>query len=250
MDEMVNLTVQMPLSEQDLRALKHTRGRRRLRDVEAKCPPGVLLKLNKDYGDYGVLEISGPAEKVQMAQKRVEECTGPIKELSSAVWYELLRTRKGFGALNLIQKLTGCRLHLERNASQVRLLGSAHAAAWASALIGNLEEMCVEARVPAELLSIKPDQKLLSRIACQTSVTLCFQESELCVMGFRAAVHNAMAEMQRLVRLARFGANLSDLVDVDFPSNSMEQEVQNLAPLLPLAHEWASCPHFNPVKSS
>lgn len=132
----------------------------------------------------------------------------------------------------------------------MRLLGSAHAAAWASALIGNLEEMCVEARVPAELLSIKPDQKLLSRIACQTSVTLCFQESELCVMGFRAAVHNAMAEMQRLVRLARSGANLSDLVDVDFPSNSMEQEVQNLAPLLPLAHEWASCPHFNPVKSS
>ena len=121
MDEMDEMIVQMPLSEQDLRALKHTRGRRRLRDVEAKCPPGVLLKLKKD-GDYGVLEISGPAEKVQIAQKRVEECTGPIKELSSAVWYELLRTRKGFGALNLIQKLTGCRLHLERNASQVRLL--------------------------------------------------------------------------------------------------------------------------------
>lgn len=105
--------------------------------------PDIVLKMNTELR---VLEITSSPEGVQIDQQEVEERLGPVKELSTAVWTELLRTRQGLGALNLVQKLTGCRLHLQRNASHVRLFGSAHAAAMASALLEHLEGMCDEAQ--------------------------------------------------------------------------------------------------------
>ena len=83
------------------------------------------------------------SRRVQVAQRLVEERLGPVKELSAAVWHELHRTRKGLGGLNLIHKLTGCRLHLQRDTSQVRLFGTAQCVARASALLDHLEELGV-----------------------------------------------------------------------------------------------------------
>ena len=146
------ITVQMSLSsEQAVGMAQKPRWRGRLRDIQAKCPSGTSLKLSKELG---VVEISGTAEGVQVAQRLVEERLGPVKELSAAVWHELHRTRKGLGGLNLIHKLAGCRLHLQRDTSQVRLFGTAQCVARASALLDHLEEMCTEERVkgPAKQL--------------------------------------------------------------------------------------------------
>ena len=118
----------------------------------------------------------------QIAQRQVEERLRPVKELSTAVWRELLRTRQGLGALNLIQKLTGCRLHLQRDASHVRLFGSAHAAAMASTLLEHLEEMCAEAQVeaPVEKLS----QGILDSIARHSCVTFADSRIQALPDGF------------------------------------------------------------------
>lgn len=154
------ITVQMPLSEQAVGMAHKPRWRGRLRDIQAKCPSGTSLKLSKELG---VVEISGPAEGVQVAQRLVEERLGPVKELSAAVWYELHRTRKGLGGLNLIHKLTGCRLHLQRDTSQVRLFGTAQCVAKASALLDHLEEMCTEERVKG------PAKQLDQNLSCAAS---------------------------------------------------------------------------------
>ena len=119
-----NITVRLPLTEQALLVTQTVRWRRRLREIKANCPPDTVLKV---YKELRVLEITSTPEGVQIAQQQVEERLGPVKELSTTVWQELLRTRQGLGALNLMQKLTDCRLHLQRNANHVRLFGSAHA---------------------------------------------------------------------------------------------------------------------------
>ena len=168
----------------------------------------------------------------------MEERLGPVKELSTAVWQELLRTRQGLGALNLIQKLTGCRLHLQRNASHVRLFGSAHAGAMASTLLEHLEEMCSEAQVeaPADKLT----QNILDNIACHTCVTLRTQGSKLCLTGFKTAIQDAMAEIEKVI-------SSPDLIprDMGDPSSANTREAYHLAPMLRFATNVQS-PSYNP----
>ena len=52
------------------------------------------MKLNKALG---TLEITGTAEGLELARIKVAEVTGPLKQLSPAVWSELMRTRKQEG---------------------------------------------------------------------------------------------------------------------------------------------------------
>lgn len=218
------ITVQMPLSKQALGMAQKPRWRGRLRDIQARCPGGTSLKLSKELS---TVEISGTAEGVQVAQRLVEERLGPVKELSAAVWHELHRTRKGFGGLNLIHKLTGCRLHLQRDTSQVRLFGTAPCVAKASALLDRLEEMCTEERVtgPAHQL----DQNMLDKIACETCVTLWIAGSELYLMGFKAAIEDALAEIKRLI-------SFPDLIPRDMAdAPKTAREVFLLAPLIRFA---------------
>ena len=87
-----NITVHQPLSEQDLNAARNGKLLKKLRDIKALCP-GTCLKFNQSLK---VIEISGASDDVHMAQEKVQECTGPTKSISLAVWCELLRTRKGF----------------------------------------------------------------------------------------------------------------------------------------------------------
>jgi len=227
------ITVQMSLSsEQAVGMAQKPRWRGRLRDIQAKCPSGTSLKLSKELG---VVEISGTAEGVQVAQRLVEERLGPVKELSAAVWHELHRTRKGLGGLNLIHKLTGCRLHLQRDTSQVRLFGTAQCVARASALLDHLEEMCTEERVkgPAKHL----DQNVLDKIACETCVTLWIEGSELYLMGFKTAIQDALDEIGKAI-------SSPDLIPCDMadPPNTA-REVYHLAPLIRFAPHVQSPSH-------
>lgn len=83
-----NITVHQPLSEQDLNAARNGKLLKKLRDIKALCP-GTCLKFNQSLK---VIEISGASDDVHMAQEKVQECTGPTKSISLAVWCELLRT--------------------------------------------------------------------------------------------------------------------------------------------------------------
>lgn len=229
------ITVKMPLSEHALGMAQKPRWRNRLRDIQARCPNGTSLKLSKELS---IVEISGTAEGVQVAQRLVEERLGPVKELSAAVWHELHRTRKGFGGLNLIHKLTGCRLHLQRETSQVRLFGTAPCVARASALLDHLEAMCTEERVtgPANQL----DQNILDKIACETCVTLWIEGSEVYLMGFKTAIEDALAEMKRLI-------SFPDLIPRDMAgAPNTAREVFLLAPLMRFAPHVPCPSHDTP----
>ena len=220
----VYITVHLSLTEQALSVTKTVRWRGRLREILAQCPPDTVVKVNKELR---VLEITSTPEGVQIAQRQVEERLGPVKELSTAVWRELLRTRQGLGALNLIQKLTDCRLHLQRHASHVRLFGSGHAVAMASSLLDHLEEMCAEAQVeaPVEKLS----QSILDSIARHSCVTLQTQGSKLCLMGFKTAIQDAMEEIGKVI-------SSPDLIPggMGDPPNTAK-EVCHLGPLMRFA---------------
>ena len=219
-----HITVRLPLTEQALSVTQTVRWRRRLPKVIANCPPDTVLKVKQELR---VLEITSTPEGVQIAQRQLEERLRPVKELSTAVWRELLRTRQGLGALNLIQKLTGCRLHLQRDASHVRLFGSAHAAAMASTLLEHLEEMCAEAQVeaPVEKLS----QGILDSIARHSCVTLQTHGSKLCLMGFKTAIQDALDEIGKVI-------SSPDLIPggMGHPPNNAK-EVYHLAQLMRLA---------------
>ena len=223
-----HITVRFPLTEQAFLITQTARWHRRLREIVANCPPDTVLKVNKELR---VLEITSTPEGVQLAERQVEERLGPVKELSTAVWQELLRTRQGLGALNLIQKLTGCRLHLERKASHVRLFGSAHAVAMASTLLEHLEEMCAEAHVlaPAEKLS----QSILDSIARQSCVTLQTDGSKLCLRGFKTAIQDALDELGKVI-------SSPDLIPGGMrdPPNTAK-EVYHLGPLMRFAAQVA-----------
>ena len=218
-----NITVRLPLTEQALLVTQTVRWRRRLREIKANCPPDTVLKV---YKELRVLEITSTPEGVQIAQQQVEERLGPVKELSTTVWQELLRTRQGLGALNLMQKLTDCRLHLQRNAKHVRLFGSAHAVAMASTLLEHLEEMCAEAQVeaPVEKLS----QGILDSIARHSCVTLQTHGSQLCLMGFKTAIQDALDEIEKVISCPVIPRDMGDLPNA--------REVYHLAPLLRFAN--------------
>mmetsp|Transcript_49430 Transcript_49430/g.100389 ORF Transcript_49430/g.100389 Transcript_49430/m.100389 type:complete len:273 (+) Transcript_49430:39-857(+) len=220
-----NITVHQPLSEQDLNAARNGKLLKKLRDIKALCP-GTCLKFNQSLK---VIEISGASDDVHMAQEKVQECTGPTKSISLAVWCELLRTRKGFGALGLIQVLTSCRVHVDRHRQRVKLFGTPHAIAWASTLLQNLEEMCTEKQVAA---IHGCDMEPLTRIARQTCVTLRVHDSQLCIIGFKTAVQDATAEIERCTPSPHLS---NDYVNL---SNTSAQEVKHVQSLLPLAASW------------
>lgn len=226
-----NITVHLPLSDRDLHAARTGKLQKKLRDIKALYP-GTCLTL-KDR--LKVIEIVGTSDDVHMVKKKVQECIGPTKNLSPAVWYELLRTRKGFGALGLIQVLTSCRLHVDRHHKQVRLFGTPRAIAWASALLQNLEEMCTErpvTQVTAAVHLCSLDMKVLTRIARQTCVTFRVHDWELCIIGFKTAVQDAMAEIERFISSPRLSDDHANL------SNTNAHEVKHVLPLLPLAASW------------
>ena len=111
----------------------------------------------------------------------------------------------------------------------MKLFGTPHAIAWASTLLQNLEEMCTEKQVAA---IHGCDMEPLTRIARQTCVTLRVHDSQLCIIGFKTAVQDATAEIERCTSSPHLS---NDYVNL---SNTSAQEVKHVQSLLPLAASW------------
>ena len=69
-------------------------------------------------------------------------------------------------------------------------------------------------------------RNMLDKIACETCVTLRIEGSELCLLGFKTAIEDALAEIKRVI-------SSPDLIPSDMaepPNNA--REVYHLAPLI------------------
>lgn len=192
-------TLQLPLGERDLHGFSsYRRGRRRMHEIRLMCPGVSYVKLNKALG---TLEITGTAEGLELARIKVAEVTGPLKQLSPAVWSELMRTRKqeGPGATTSeLQRFSGCRLHLDRESCAVRIFGPEEVVATAEKLLDNLAKACEE-----HLLNVKSDdldEEMLQKIACATCVSARIQNTGIYLMGFESLVRKATGEVQRYLR--------------------------------------------------
>eukprot|EP00913_Durusdinium_trenchii_P018194 g17093.t1 len=103
-------TVQIPLDDALVNGFRR-RGRRKLREIEEACPD-VLVKFDKASG---CLVVKGAWEAVRRVQDQVDCMRGPRKQLSPALWAELMRTRScPLGVLERLQAAVGARLHIER----------------------------------------------------------------------------------------------------------------------------------------
>lgn len=251
-------TLQLPLGERDLHGFSsYRRGRRRMHEIRLMCPGVSYVKLNKSLG---VLEITGTAEGLELAKVKVAEVTGPLKQLSPAVWSELMRTRKqeGPGATTSeLQRFSGCRLHLDRESCAVRIFGPEEVVATAEKLLDKLAEACEE-----HLLDVRSDdldEEMLQQIACATCVSARIQNTGIYLMGFESLVRKATGEVHRYLRDPE-SYQLPDIMDaqqlvelavqhlpVTSPEKPKPQPTTSVASAfvtehLPAANPWAGVP--------
>lgn len=172
------------------------RGRQRLQEIQARSQ--ATLKLDRTKG---LLWATGSERAISEVRVRLECLGGPRKTVSAAVWAELMRTRTlvegpdvSKSAVEQIQHLSGCRVHIERSKHEVRLFGPKSAGVVADRLINELEEICAEYSVDTpnpQVLS--PD--VLHAIAHAGSVSMRVEPQQIAVLGLSCAVESAVAEL-------------------------------------------------------
>ncbi|CAE7857999.1 hypothetical protein AK812_SmicGene3963 [Symbiodinium microadriaticum] len=170
------------------------RGRRRLQEIEEATNATVKLDRSR-----GVLKAFGTIEAIQQVQQQLESMTGPRKEISRAAWAELMRTRTGQEdgvALQRIQNQSGCRLHIERSKSEVRLFGSKEAAAVADRLLDDFQKMCMERFIPCPNSSML-DLDRLNEMAQVLCVTFRLEENVIFILGVEDVVVAAAQELSK-----------------------------------------------------
>ncbi|CAK0840364.1 unnamed protein product, partial [Prorocentrum cordatum] len=99
------------------------RGRRRLRLLQLETRANIWIDRGR-----GVLHASGPEAALGELQRQLASLRGPRKNVSAAVWSELMRTRTNSkdpeeGLVARLQQESGCRIHIERDRHQVRIFG-------------------------------------------------------------------------------------------------------------------------------
>lgn len=195
----VFLTVKISLEDPLLSGF-HRRGRRKLKEIEEGIPD-CHVKFEKANA---CLMVSGSLEAIEMVRFRVECMTGPRKRLSVATWAEMMRTRmsQDQGAIVAeIQRLTGCRLHIERGSAEVRLFGPDDSVAQADQMLDCFEAMCSETdlNVPITFLP-NVNMEVLGRVAQDLCVSCQMtQDRMILIMGFEAAVTLAKPIMERYI---------------------------------------------------
>lgn len=193
------LTVKINLEDPLLSGF-HRRGRRKLREIEEGIPD-CHVKFEKANA---CLMVSGSLEAIEMVRFRVECMTGPRKRLSVATWAEMMRTRmsQDQGAMVAeIQRLTGCRLHIERGSAEVRLFGPDDSVAQADQMLDRFEAMCseIDLNVPTAFLP-QANMEVLGRVAQDLCVSCRMTEDRrVWIMGFEAAVTLAKPIMERYI---------------------------------------------------
>eukprot|EP00437_Effrenium_voratum_P009953 CAMPEP_0181430710 /NCGR_PEP_ID=MMETSP1110-20121109/17864_1 /TAXON_ID=174948 /ORGANISM="Symbiodinium sp., Strain CCMP421" /LENGTH=390 /DNA_ID=CAMNT_0023554035 /DNA_START=27 /DNA_END=1200 /DNA_ORIENTATION=+ len=167
------------------------RGRRRLREIQASSR--AQLKFDRARG---VLRVSGSEAAVQEVQRQLECLGGPRKSVNNAVWAELMRTRMSddstSSAVQRIQQLSGCRVHIERTAKEVRLFGPKLAVTAAAHFLEDLQALCTQKEV--ELDSVSGTN--LQQVAQQHCVTIMAEEEHCNVLGFDFAVERALQHLR------------------------------------------------------
>jgi len=219
------------------------RSRRRLRDIQTNCQ--VKIRLDKAQC---LLNVQGTEEAIQAVRRQLESLGGPRKQVPTAVWAELMRTRTTQGdspaSVTGLQKETGCRVHIERSRCEVRLFGSGESVWRTSQLIDALADQCTEEVVP----TAKPLPAFaLQALAHQCQVTLLNKDTEIVALGLKAAVAEAAKELSKYAAGAKeplaSPAAAEKLIVEEFPalvpakSNTEQREV--LGPEQPRIPQFA-----------
>jgi len=168
------------------------RGRRHLREIQASCQ--AMLRLDRMRG---LLHVAGSPESIENVQKHLERLGGPSKEVSLAVWTELMRTRTTQDGpeayLTQIQESSGCRVHIERHKQEVRLFGPRDAAALADKLLDEFS-LCVDHRI-VRVGDCMPTSTFLENIALDKRVTVQQDGHGIAIIGMHQHVQEAEAEI-------------------------------------------------------
>lgn len=188
-DNAVFFTVKIALEDPLLSGF-HRRGRRKLREMEEDVPD-CHLKFEKAGR---CLTVSGNLETIEKVRYKVECMTGPRKKLSVPAWAELMRTRMIEGPTSIvaeIQRATGCRLHIERGSTEVRLFGPHKAVQRADLALERLEGYCSETVVKIHHPDADPDWLVdISKEFCASFRLL--ENRNVWMMGFKTAVDLAI----------------------------------------------------------
>mmetsp|Transcript_84085 Transcript_84085/g.132392 ORF Transcript_84085/g.132392 Transcript_84085/m.132392 type:complete len:376 (+) Transcript_84085:53-1180(+) len=242
----LSVTEEISLEPELINSL-YRRGRRRLRDIQSNC--GVNVWLDKLRG---VLHLSGSKASVASAKHLIAGLGGPRKRISTAMWAELLRTRKQQSgpeaAVARIQLQSGCRLHVERTSQEVHLFGDSASVAIAEKLLMELDQDCAEEVITLDADPIPPTA--LQAIANSCDVTLQAEKDRLYILGLRGYVKKAIDALEKNRN------NLESYLDIPAPivTGNMEVKeankvaapvpVQSLANVLPKNDKVANkiCP--------
>lgn len=198
--------VRIPL-DAALESLLCRRGRRRLRLVTMSC--GVFAQLDRVAG---LLVLSGSQAGITEVRRQLASFQGPRKEVPGAVWAELMRTRKltegsEAGLLAKLQQQSGCRIHIERERQEVRLLGLEEEVAIADHLLDELAKQCWEISLAArtELL----DVMAMRELAQAYGVTLRLDPGQVVVLGLSHKVIAAAEKVSSTLGASKLSAPTS-----------------------------------------
>jgi len=209
------------------------RSRRRLRDLQRTSK--VSIELNRLRG---ILRISGSQQSVDEVQSQLVDLGGLYRQVPVAMWAELLRTRmEGFNpeapmTVAWIQHHSGCRIHIERSSSEVRLFGSSEHVQRAVYLVDEVAKHAAEEIVTYKAGRLSED--IVEELAQVCGVTMQCQQDHIAVLGRRFAVLDATNRLRALL---------------DASPRSFQEEAPRAADLpLPLrivgsdrSHAWNTC---------
>lgn len=172
------------------------RGRRRIRDLQLHCQ--VSAKVDKHRGSLIVSAESD--EAIENVRRYLSFLTGPVREVSTAVWAELMRTRiledPSQSAVARLQEASGCRVHIERTSQEVRIFGPKEGTHIVDKMLEEMDNDCTEI-----MISIDPnvilDPERLKVIAHERGITFRTSSAQISVLGRKDFVEAAAADVER-----------------------------------------------------
>mmetsp|Transcript_34908 Transcript_34908/g.81661 ORF Transcript_34908/g.81661 Transcript_34908/m.81661 type:complete len:310 (-) Transcript_34908:487-1416(-) len=191
--------VEIPLSV-TLETSLCRRGRRRFREIQATS----TARIRFDRA-HTVLKVSGTAEEIWDVRRKLESFGGVRQVVPTAVWCELMRTRleadPAKSALERIQTLCGCRVHIERSRQEVRFFGSEENCQRGLELVESFSASCSEGYVPLPATAVGQNPLLpdavAKAVAEEFEVTVNMEQRRVVVYGLTAAVAEAVTAVER-----------------------------------------------------
>jgi hypothetical protein len=126
---------------------------------------------------------------------RIDRLLGTPKQVSVALWAELMRTRKASdGDIFRLQHLSGSIIHIERESHKLCIYGSDEQFSSAERLLDDLANECIEERLLLDTSRIGQQQQHrdLTELAKSIGVTIQLKDYEIVVLGRRNAVKHVI----------------------------------------------------------